>query len=297
MRAAALEDHRAGAREVRLARDCDGVAEPPAPAHPMPRGFAGPSLLAAILVGRFGDHLPLNRQSAAFAREGVELDCSTLADWVGGCVAALASVLAELRRRVLAAERLHVDDPTAPALAKTKTRTGRLWVYVRDDRPFGAQGPPAAIFHYSRDRRGEHPRGVPRPSRSSHRRDDALGLEGPPRRRGSRHDRRRRIAGPQPVTATASPHPRRTSEAYRSDAGATACPQLAPFAVAIGNSRFTSRLVGSLKRIFQSGGPCGVRASALPDYARSWDNPSVKTLRSNLPRRRSCPAPSTTVSV
>ena len=76
-------------REKFACRDCDGVSEPPAPSHPIPRGFAGPSLLAMILVGKFGDHLPLNRQSAAFAREGVELDCSTLADWVGGCVAAL----------------------------------------------------------------------------------------------------------------------------------------------------------------------------------------------------------------
>jgi transposase len=97
-------------REKFACRDCDGVTEPPAPSHPIPRGFAGPSLLAMILVGKFGDHLPLNRQSAGFAREGVEIDCSTLADWVGGCVAALDSILAELRRHVLAAGRLHVDD-------------------------------------------------------------------------------------------------------------------------------------------------------------------------------------------
>src|SRR5271166_1331795 len=126
----------------------------------IPRGFAGPSLLAMILVVKFADHLPLNRQSAAFAREGIELDTSTLADWVGGCVAALDPVLAELRRHVLAAERLHVDDTTVPVLAKTKTRTGRLWTYVRDDRPFGGQGPPAALFDYSPSRHGEHPRRV-----------------------------------------------------------------------------------------------------------------------------------------
>ena len=157
MRAAPLEDHRARAREVRLP-GLRGVTEPPAPSHPIPRGFAGPSLLAMILVGKFGDHLPLNRQSAAFAREGIEIDVSTLADWVGGCVAALDPILAELRRHVLAAERLHVDDTTVPVLAKTKTRTGRLWVYVRDDRPFGGQGPPAALFEYSPTRHGEHPR-------------------------------------------------------------------------------------------------------------------------------------------
>jgi len=147
-------------REKFACRDCDAVTEPPAPPHPIPRRFAGPSLLAMILVGKFGDHLPLSCQSAGFACEGVEIDCSTLADWVGGCVAALASVLAELRRHVLAAERLHVDDTTAKVLAKTKTRTGRLWVYLRDDRPFGGQGPPAAVFDYSPTRHGEYPRKV-----------------------------------------------------------------------------------------------------------------------------------------
>jgi transposase len=147
-------------REKFACRDCDAITEPPAPSHPIPRGFAGPSLLAMILVGKFGDHLPLNRQSAAFAREGIEIEDSTLADWVGGCVAALDPILVELRRHVLAAERLHVDDTTVPVLAKMKTRTGRLWVYARDDRPFGGQGPPAALYDYSPTRHGEHPRRV-----------------------------------------------------------------------------------------------------------------------------------------
>ena len=147
-------------REKFACRDCEAITEPPAPSHPIPRGFAGPSLLAMILVGKFGDHLPLNRQSAAFAREGIELEDSTLADWVGGCAAALDPILAELRRHVLAAERLHIDDTTVPVLAKMKTRTGRLWVYVRDDRPFGGQGPPAALYDYSPTRHGEHPRRV-----------------------------------------------------------------------------------------------------------------------------------------
>src|SRR5579863_7597746 len=147
-------------REKFACRDCEAITEPPAPSHPIPRGLAGPSLLAMILVGKFGDHLPLNRQSAAFAREGIELDDSTLADWVGGCVAALDPILAALRRHVLAAERLHVDDTTVPVLAKIKTRTGRLWTYVRDDRPFGGQGPPAAFYDYSPSRHGEHPRRV-----------------------------------------------------------------------------------------------------------------------------------------
>jgi len=111
-------------------------------------------LLAVILVGKFGDHLfgdhlPLNRQSVSFAREGVEIDGSTLTDWVGGCATALDPVLIELGRHVLAAERLQVDDTTVPVLAKTKTRTGRLRVYVRDHRPFGGQGPQAVLFDYS----------------------------------------------------------------------------------------------------------------------------------------------------
>ena len=97
-------------REKFACRDCEAITEPPAPSHPIPRGFAGPSLLAMILVGKFGDHLPLNRQSVAFAREGIELEDSTLADWVGGCAAALDPILVELHRHVLAAERLHVDD-------------------------------------------------------------------------------------------------------------------------------------------------------------------------------------------
>ena len=124
-------------REKFACRDCNGVTEPPAPSHPIPRGFAGPSRLAMILVGKFADHQPLNRQSAAFAREGVEIGASTLADWVGACIVALDPVLAESPRHLLAAERPHVDDTTVPVLAKTKTRTGRLWAYLRDDRPFG----------------------------------------------------------------------------------------------------------------------------------------------------------------
>ena len=147
-------------REKFSCRDCEAITEPPAPSHPIPRGFAGPSRLAMILVGKFGDHLELNRQSAAFARKGIELEDSTLADWVGGCVAALDPLLVELRRHVLAAQRLPVEDTTVPVLAKMKTRTGRLWVYVRDDRPFSGQGPPAALYDYSSTRHGERPRRV-----------------------------------------------------------------------------------------------------------------------------------------
>jgi hypothetical protein len=110
-----------------------------------------------ILFEKYGQHQPLNRQSERYAREGVTLSLSTLADQVGGCCAALAPLLRRVERHVFAAERLHSDDTTVPVLAKGKTDTGRCWVYVRDDRPFGGQDPPAAMFYYSRDRKGEHP--------------------------------------------------------------------------------------------------------------------------------------------
>ena len=144
-------------RERMACRACETVSQPPAPFHPIARGRAGPELLATILEAKFGQHLPLNRQSETFAREGIELDVSTMADWVGACTATLAPLVALIRAHVLAGERIHGDDTTVPVLAKNKTSTGRLWTYVRDDRPFGGPAPPAAVFHYSPDRRGEHP--------------------------------------------------------------------------------------------------------------------------------------------
>ena len=144
-------------REKFSCRDCDGVTEPPAPSHPIPRGFAGPSLLAMVLVAKFLMHQPLNRQSAAYAREGVAIDTSTLADRVGACVVALDPIVQAIRTHVLSAQRIHSDDTTVPVLAKLKTVTGRLWTYVRDDRPFSGEDPPAAFFEYSRTRAGEYP--------------------------------------------------------------------------------------------------------------------------------------------
>ena len=144
-------------RETMTCRDCEAIGETPAPSHPIPRGRAGPHLLARVLTGKYADHLPLNRQSEIFAREGVDLDVSTLADWVGACAASLEPIVERIRAHVLAAERLHADDTTIPILAKGKTVTGRLWTYVRDDRPFGGSDPPAAVFFASRDRTGAHP--------------------------------------------------------------------------------------------------------------------------------------------
>ncbi len=138
-------------------RACEAISQPPAPSHPIARGRAGPKLLAHILFSKYGLHLPLNRQSGVYGREGIDLDVSTLADWVGAAAATLMPLVEAIRGHVLAAERIHADDTTVPVLAKGKTRTGRLWTYVRDDRPFAGPDPPAAVFFYSRDRGGEHP--------------------------------------------------------------------------------------------------------------------------------------------
>ena len=144
-------------REKFSCRTCEAITQPPAPSHPIARGRAGPKLLAHILFSKYGLHLPLNRQSAVYAREGVDLEVSTLADWVGAAAATLMPLVTEIHTHVFAAERIHADDTTVPVLAKGKTRTGRLWTYVRDDRPFAGPDPPAAVFFYSRDRGGEHP--------------------------------------------------------------------------------------------------------------------------------------------
>ena len=145
-------------REKFTCRACEAISQPPAPFHPIARGRAGPNLLAMILEAKFGQHLPLNRQSETYAREGLDLDVSTLADWVGSCTATLAPLVTLIRAHVTAGERIHGDDTIVPVLAKGKTATGRLWTYVRDDRPFAGPVPPAAMFFYSRDRGGEHPR-------------------------------------------------------------------------------------------------------------------------------------------
>jgi transposase len=144
-------------REKFSCRACEAISQPPAPSHPIARGRAGPKLLAHILFSKYGLHLPLNRQSDVYAREGIDLDVSTLADWVGAAAATLMPLVEVIRTHVFAAERIHADDTTVPVLAKNKTRTGRLWTYVRDDRPFAGPDPPAAVFFYSRDRGGEHP--------------------------------------------------------------------------------------------------------------------------------------------
>jgi transposase len=144
-------------REKFTCRDCEKISQAPAPFHVIPRGWAGPSLLAMILYEKFGAHQPLNRLCERYALEGVPIALSTMADAVGAGCLALSPVLTALERRVFSAERLHGDDTTVPVLAAGKTDIARCWVYVADDKPFGGVDPPAAMFYYSRDRSGEHP--------------------------------------------------------------------------------------------------------------------------------------------
>jgi transposase len=144
-------------REKFTCRACEKISQAPAPFHVIARGRAGPSLLAMILYAKFALHQPLNRQSDDYARDGVELPLSTLADDVGACAAVLQPLVDLIGTHVFAAERIHGDDTPVPLLAKGKTTQARLWTYVRDDRPFGGSDPPAAVYRFSRDRSGEHP--------------------------------------------------------------------------------------------------------------------------------------------
>jgi transposase len=144
-------------REKFTCRDCERISQPPAPFHATPRGFIGPQLLATILFDKFGMHIPLNRQSARFKCERIDLPLSTLADQVGHGTFAVMPLFHLIERHVLAAERLHGDDTTIRILAKGKCVTGRIWTYVRDDRPFAGPAPPAAVYYASSDRRGQHP--------------------------------------------------------------------------------------------------------------------------------------------
>jgi transposase len=144
-------------REKVTCQSCDRISQLPAPVNLTPRGWAGLNLLAMILFEKFGQHQPLNRQAERYAKEGVDLSLSTLADQVGACATALAPIHALIRNHVVAAKRLQGDNSTFPLLAKGGTQTARLWTFVRDNRPFAGQAPPAALFHFSRDRGMAHP--------------------------------------------------------------------------------------------------------------------------------------------
>ena len=139
---------------------CEQVVQATAPARPIDQGLPGPVLLAHVLVSKYGDHLPLYRQSEIYSREGVDLGRSTLAGWVGAASELLAPLVDQIRRHVLAGSKIHADDTPVPVLApgNGKTKTARLWTYVRDDRPAGDTIAPAVWLAYSQDRKGEHPR-------------------------------------------------------------------------------------------------------------------------------------------
>jgi transposase len=159
---------------------CDRIVQAPAPPRSIARGLAGPGLLAHVLVSKYGDHTPLYRQSEIHARAGVELPRSTLADWVGEATALLRPLVAAVRRHVLGADKIHADDTPVPVLApgKGSTRQGRLWAYVRDDRPCHDPTPPAVWFAYSPDRQGQHPRNHLRDFRGALQADGYAGFNG-----------------------------------------------------------------------------------------------------------------------
>jgi len=157
-----LPEHFKVIRHVRpklACASCDTIVQARATSRPIANGLAGPGLLAHVLTAKFCDHLPLYRQSGIYARSGVELERSTLADWVGQCSVLLRPLVEALNRYVLSAAKVHADDTPVPVLApgEGKAKTGRLWPYVRDDRPAGDPSPPAVWFAYSPNRRGEHP--------------------------------------------------------------------------------------------------------------------------------------------
>jgi len=139
-------------------RSCETIVQPPMPSLPIERGRPGPALLAHVLVGKYCDHLPLYRQSGIYARAGVDLDRSTLADWVGQSAALLAPLAEVITRHVKAGAALHADDTPVPVLdpGRQKTKTGRLWTLVRDERPWSSAIPPAVSYLYSPDRKSEH---------------------------------------------------------------------------------------------------------------------------------------------
>ena len=139
-------------------RDCETIVQAPMPTLPIEKGRPGPALLAHVVVSKFCDHLPLHRQSDIYARQGVSIDRSVMAGWIGHIVGLLEPLSERIERHVRAGLALHADDTPVPVLdpGRGKTKTGRLWTAVRDERPFGATSAPAAFYRYSPDRKAEH---------------------------------------------------------------------------------------------------------------------------------------------
>jgi transposase len=199
-------------------RACETITQAPAPSLPIERGRPGPSLLAHVLVAKYADHLPLHRQSVIYGRAGVELERSTLADWVGQAAFLLEPLAAAITRHARAGVALHADDTPVPVLdpGRGKTKTGRLWVLVRDERPWAGPAPPAVSYLYSPDRKGAH--AAPVLSRLPARRW-VCRLQRPLRARCEWHGaaRRGRMLGAQPQKScsTCTPRPARPSPSKR----------------------------------------------------------------------------------
>ncbi len=138
-------------------RDCETITQPPMPSLPIENGIPGPGLLAHVLIAKYDDHLPLYRQNEIYAREGIDLDRATLASWVGKMAFHLAPLAEAIACHVRKGQTLHADDTPVPVLdpGRGKTKTGRLWVAVRDERPWGSTIPPAVFYRYAPDRKGE----------------------------------------------------------------------------------------------------------------------------------------------
>jgi transposase len=138
---------------------CDCIVKAAAPSRPIERGVAGPGLLARVLTAKYCEHLPLYRQTEIFARQGVDLSRALLSNWVDDCCRLMAPLDEALYHYVMDCRKLHTDDTPVPVLApgRKKTKTGRIWTYVRDDRNAGSSDPPAAWFASSPDRQGKHP--------------------------------------------------------------------------------------------------------------------------------------------
>jgi transposase len=155
------------ARIKKSCRSCENIVQPPAPTRPIRRGMFGPRLLAHILVSKFDDHLPLYRQAEIFMRLGADIPRSTLIDSCGQGIATLRPLSDLIKSEVMRADRLHVDDTLIKVLDPSRrtadpmvrgVKEGRIWVYVRDDRPWGGSDPPGAAYYFAPDRKGEHPR-------------------------------------------------------------------------------------------------------------------------------------------
>ncbi len=154
------------ARLKKTCRRCEKITQMPAPSRPVPRGMAGPGLLAYILVSKYDDHLPLYRQGEIFARMGADIPSSTLVDWCGQGVRVLSRLVERIREEIMASDRLHADDTPVKVLTPSRrakglgkgVREGRIWTYVRDDRSWaGTAAPPGVAYYFSTDRKGEHP--------------------------------------------------------------------------------------------------------------------------------------------